>query len=244
MSKSSNMKLDILAFGAHPDDIELSCGGTIISHVKKGMKVGLIDFTRGELGTRGNGKLRIEEAKKSADILGVEFRENLNMEDGFFEYSKENILKIAEQIRQYHPDIILANALHDRHPDHSRAAQMVNEATFLSGLKKVEIISDGRSLPAWKTAAVYHYIQDYYINPDIIVDISDYMKEKFAAILAFSSQFYNENSTEPETPISTPEFLDIVKHRCVEVGRLAGVKYGEGFTIKRPPAVRSLKDLI
>jgi len=136
MSKSSNMKLDILAFGAHPDDIELSCGGTIISHVKKGMKVGLIDFTRGELGTRGNGKLRIEEAKKSADILGVEFRENLNMEDGFFEYSKENILKIAEQIRQYHPDIILANALHDRHPDHSRAAQMVNEANFSFWSKK------------------------------------------------------------------------------------------------------------
>lgn len=242
--KKTDMQVDILAFGAHPDDVELGCGGTLVSHVKQGLKVGIVDLTRGELGTRGSAALRMKEASASASALGVSFRENLDLGDGFFEITKSTKIPVVRAIRKYRPQLVLANAVEDRHPDHGRAALLVQEAVFLAGLSKVDISDEEGKLPAWQTPAVYHYIQDRYHKPDVIVDISDYLDEKFEAILSFKSQFYNRESTEPETPISTPEFLEMVKNRCIEFGRMAGVKYGEGFTSTRPPAVRSLTHLL
>ena len=236
--------LDILAFAAHPDDVELSCSGTLMKHIAEGKRVGVIDLTEGELGSRGSVNLRYEEAENASKIMGLTVRENLKMRDGFFEINEENKLKIVTAIRTYRPKIVLANAIEDRHPDHGRAAQLVSEACFLAGLRKVETIVGGQLQEAYRPQVVYHYIQDRYIKPDFVVDITPYIERKMEAIQAYKSQFYNPNSTEPQTPISGSEFLDFVKARCNEFGRPIGAQYAEGFTAERLVGVESFFDLV
>ena len=237
------MKLDILAFGAHPDDIELSCGGTILKHIQLGKKIGLIDLTRGELGTRGTAELRDKEAKEAASILGVSVRENLNFADGFFQNDPAHQLKVISIIRKYQPEIILCNAVSDRHPDHGKAAKLVAEAAFYAGLIKIESTSDKKKQDAWRTKSVFHYIQDRYIRPDFVTDISEFMEKKMEVVKAFRSQFYDPNSNEPVTPISSKEFLEFMFSRAMDMGRPINVKYAEGFTASRIMAVNSLFDL-
>ena len=202
------MKLDILAFAAHPDDIELACSGTLIKHIKNGSKVGIIDLTEGELGSRGSRELRYEEAANATKIIGNIVRENLNLGDGFFEVEEKSMMKVIEMIRKYQPDIILCNAISDRHPDHGRGCELVKRAAFLSGLLKIETSIDGKSQEKWRPKQVFHYIQDEYIEPDFVIDISDEMEGKMKSILAYSSQFFNPESKEPQTPISSQEFMD------------------------------------
>jgi bacillithiol biosynthesis deacetylase BshB1 len=202
------MKADILAIGIHPDDVELSCSGTIAKHVSYGKKVVILDLSKGELGTRGNAELRTKEALKAAEILGVETRVQLDFRDGFFQNDHSHQIKIIEQIRKFQPEIVLCNAVSDRHPDHGRAGSLVKDACFYSGLIKIKTVSDGKEQVAWRPKAVYHYIQDHFIHPDFVIDITDYHKTKHEAIMAFSSQFFNNNSTEPATPISSKEFLE------------------------------------
>ncbi len=238
------MKLDILAFGAHPDDIELSCGGTILKHVKQGKKVGLIDLTRGELGTRGSAEIRIAEAEAASKILGVAIRENLHFADGFFENNAEHQLKIISMIRKYQPEIILCNAIADRHPDHGKGAKVVSDSVFLAGLSKVETVEGGKKQERWKTKSVYHYIQERYIKPDFIVDITEFNEKKMEAVLAYRSQFFNPGSKEPETAISSKEFLDFIRSRAAEMGKKINTTFGEGFTMERTPGVNSLFDLL
>jgi bacillithiol biosynthesis deacetylase BshB1 len=237
------MKLDILAFGAHPDDIELSCSGTILKHIQEGKKVGLIDLTRGELGTRGNAEIRVAEAKEAAKILGVSVRENLDFADGFFENNREHQLAVASIIRKYQPEIILCNAVTDRHPDHGKGGKLVSDSIFLAGLIKVETMSEGKKQDCWKTKAVYHYIQDRYIKPDFVIDISDFMEKKMEVIMAYRSQFFNPGSSEPDTAISSKEFLEFIQSRSMEMGRQINAKYAEGFTVERYLSVNSLFDL-
>ena len=226
-------KLDILAFAAHPDDAELSCSGTLVTHLKKGYKVGIIDLTRGELGTRGSVALRFEEAAKASAIMGITVRENLGFRDGFFVRDEHHVLEVIKMIRKYKPEIVLANAENDRHIDHGRAADLVHDACFLSGLRKIETEHDGLAQEAWRPKQVYHYIQDRLTKPNIIVDISDSFEEKMNAIAAYSSQFYDPNSKEPITPISSKEFIEAIKGRCAEFGKEIGVSYAEGFTVRR-----------
>ncbi len=233
------MKLDILAFGAHPDDVEISCSGTILKHIAMGKTVGVVDLTKGELGTRGNAELRLQEAERSSNILGLSIRENLGFADGFFKVDKEHQLPIVEMIRKYKPEIVLANSIRDRHPDHGRAAQLVAESCFLAGLKKVETDQE-----AWRPKAVYHYIQDEYIQPDLTIDITPYFDKKIEAILAFSSQFYDPESDEPETPISGKGFLDFLRGRAAVFGRPIGIELAEGFTAARNVGVKDLFDLV
>ncbi len=237
------MKLDILAFAAHPDDIELSCSGTLALQQSLGHSIGVIDLTQGELGTRGSVKLRKEEASKASEILKLSIRENLQMPDGFFDISKKNLLEIATSIRKYRPEIVLANAITDRHPDHGRAAKLVRESCFYSGLEKIQL-SDGEDLSPWRPKVIYHYIQSNYIKPDIIVDISEFWDKKAESIRAFKSQFYDPDSDEAETYISKPGFIEFLESRARMWGHAIGVKYGEGFTVQREPGVRDLKDLI
>lgn len=237
------MKLDILAFAAHPDDVELSCSGTILKHIAAGQKVGIIDLTRGELGTRGTAEIRAQESAKASQILGIHARENLDLQDGFFRNTPENQVAIIRMIRKYQPEIVLANAIQDRHPDHGRAAELVSEACFYSGLVKIQSGLNGDSQEVWRPKAVYHYIQDRFIKPDLIVNITDHFDKKIESIRAFSSQFFDPESTEPTTPISNPEFLEFIKGRCLAFGRLGGFVYGEGFTVERPVGVNSLFDL-
>ena len=238
------MKLDILAFAAHPDDVELSASGTVLKHIAAGKKVGIIDLTQGELGSRGTKETRKEEAAASSEILGLSVRHNLKMADGFFDISEENKRMIIEQIRKYKPEIILANAVSDRHPDHGRAAKLVSESAFLSGLVKVNTALEGVIQEPHRPKAIYHYIQDYYMKPDLVVDITDYFDQKMQSILAFKTQFFDPNSSEPDTPISGKDFLEFVESRMREFGRPIGVKYGEGFTVERYPGVDLLTDLI
>ena len=233
------MKLEILAFGAHPDDVEISCGGTILKHIALGYKCGVIDLTQGELGTRGSGELRLIEAEKSKQILGISARENLGFSDGFFQNDREHQLPIIEMIRKYRPEIVLANSVHDRHPDHGKAAKLVADACFLAGLIKIETGQD-----AWRPKAVYHYIQDEYIHPDLTVDVTPYFDKKIESILAYSSQFYNPESNEPDTPISGKEFLDFLRGRAMTYGRPIGADLAEGFTAARNVGVKNLFDLI
>lgn len=225
------MKIDILAFGAHPDDVELSCSGTILKHIALGKRVGIIDLTRGELGTRGSAVIRAKESSKSAKILGVSFRENLKMADGFFENDKKNQLSIIHKIRQYKPEVVLANALEDRHPDHGRAAELISDACFLAGLIKVPTKLNGKKQGAWRPKAVYHYIQYRKLKPDFAVDISAFMDTKMLAIKAFDSQFHNPKSKEPATLISDPEFFAYILQRESEYGQPLGVKYAEGYNV-------------
>ncbi|MBS1637958.1 MAG: bacillithiol biosynthesis deacetylase BshB1 [Bacteroidetes bacterium] len=237
------MKLDILAIGVHPDDVELSCSGTLLKHIAAGKKAGILDLTRGELGTRGSAELRTKEAMASAAILGVHVREQLNMPDGFFENNETYQRQIIEVIRRYRPEIVLCNAVSDRHPDHGRAAKLTADACFYSGLVKIETLEHGQKQSAWRPKAVYHYIQDNYINPDFVVDISAYMDKKMESIMAFSSQFYDPNSKEPETPISSKNFVEYVKSKHALMGRSINAMYAEGYTVTRIPGVDNLFDL-
>jgi len=237
------MQLDVLAFGAHPDDVEISAGGTMARLVSEGKKVGIIDLTRGELGSRGSGDLRIEEAKKASDVLGLSARENLGMADGFFTHSEENLRKVIFMIRKYRPTIVFANSVSDRHPDHAKGAKLVAEACFLSGLRRIHTHDNGRLQEHWRPKAVYHYVQDYYIEPHFVFDITSFFDVKMKSILAYSSQFYDPNSEEPETPISGKEFLGFLDARAQHMGRPAGYRYGEGFTVARAPGIHDFFSL-
>ena len=235
-----NEFLDMLVFGAHPDDVELGCGGTVAKMVAQGKKVAIVDLTQGELGTRGSAELREQEANAAAEILGVKTRLNLGLKDGFFQCDLDSLHSVVEVIRKYKPSIVIANALADRHPDHGRGAELVAQACFLSGLKKVETPDYPE---VHRPTALYHYIQDFERIPDLVVDITGYEKQKMNAIQAYRSQFFDPNSTEPATPISTPEFLDRLVGRDSAMGRPCGFKAGEGFEILRPIGADSLLDL-
>ena len=236
-------EIDILAIGAHPDDIEIGAGGTLIKHVKMGFKVGLLDLTLGELGTRGDVETRLKEAEVSKDIIGAEFRENLALKDGFIRDDEDSILKLVAIIRQYRPKIILCNAIKDRHPDHGSAANLVNKASFTAGLAKITTNHNGNSQAAFRPNVVYHYIQDRWIDPDFIVDISSEFEDKMKAITSFKSQFYNPESDEPDTPISSKEFLSSIKSKAILWGRTISSTYGEGFTKSRALGVNNILDL-
>jgi bacillithiol biosynthesis deacetylase BshB1 len=238
------MKLDILAFGAHPDDVELGCAGTILKEISLGKSVGIIDLTRGELGTRGSAAIRDQEADASAKILGVAVRENLAMRDGFFVNDEKHQLEIIKMIRKYKPEIVLCNAIDDRHIDHGKGSKLVSDSCFLSGLMKVETELEGQKQTAWRPKLVYHYTQWKNIEPDFVVDITGFTDKKIEAILAYSSQFYDAASKEPESPISSKNFLESLNYRSRDLGRLAGVDHAEGFTVERYLAVNSLGDLI
>lgn len=238
------MKLDILAFAAHPDDVELAASGTLLAHIALGKKVGIVDLTRGELGTRGSAELRDKEALESSAILGLSIRENLGMRDGFFKNDEEHQVKVIEMVRKYQPDIVLCNSEFDRHIDHGRGGALVHDACFLSGLRKITTTHQNEEQEAWRPRATYHYIQDYYTKPDIIVDITPYYQTKLASIKAFSSQFYNPNSTDPETPISTADFWAFLEARARQFGRLINASYAEGFTVKRPIGTSNLLELL
>lgn len=237
------MKLDILAIGVHPDDVELSASGTILKHIALGKTVGLLDLTKGELGTRGSANLRTEEANEAAKILGVSVREQLDMPDGFFENNEMYQKQIIQIIRKYQPEIVLCNAISDRHPDHGRSAKLVADACFYSGLSKIETRDQNLIQTVWRPKAVYHYIQDHFIEPDFVVDISAHMDKKLESILAYSSQFFNPNSKEPETPISSQHFIDSVKSKNIILGRSINCTYAEGFTVNRYIGVENLFDL-
>jgi bacillithiol biosynthesis deacetylase BshB1 len=237
------MKLDILAFGAHPDDVELGCAGTILKEIALGKKVGIVDLTRGELGTRGSAEIRDQEAAAAAKILGVSVRENLSFRDGFFINDEAHQLEVIKMIRKYQPEIVLCNAVDDRHIDHAKGSQLVSDACFLSGLVRIETTLDGQLQKAWRPKVVYHYIQWKNIVPDFVVDVSGFETEKTAAILAYRSQFYDPNSKEPESPISSKNFLESLNYRSRDLGRLTGVEHAEGFTVERYLAVNSLSDL-
>lgn len=238
------MKLDILAFGSHPDDVELSCSGTIAKEVSRGKTVGIVDLTRGELGTRGTAETRDREAGKAATILGVSMRTNLKFSDGFFENNREHQMEIIKVIRKYQPEIVFCNAVDDRHIDHGRGATLVRDACFLSGLIKIETSWEGKRQNAWRPKNVYHYIQWKNLEPDIVVDISGFMDKKLESVLAYKTQFFDKNSLEPNTPISSDNFLDSITYRARDLGRLIGTDHAEGFTVERYPAVNSIFDLI
>ncbi|MFV1449962.1 bacillithiol biosynthesis deacetylase BshB1 [Maribacter sp. HS] len=238
------MKLDILVFGAHPDDAELGAGGTIAKEIALGKKVGIVDLTRGELGTRGSAEIRDKESAAAAKVLGVAVRENLKFRDGFFVNDEEHQLEVIKMIRKYQPNTVLCNAIDDRHIDHGKGSKLVSDACFLSGLRRIETTVGEDNQKEWRPKQVYHYIQWKNITPDFVVDISGYMEEKINSILAYASQFHDPNSNEPETPISSKTFIQSVKYRAEDLGRLVGVDYAEGFTVERLVAVDSLDNLI
>lgn len=227
------MKLDILAFGAHPDDVEISIGATLLKYSAEGKSIGIIDLTEGELGTRGSVEQRYKESSKASEMLGLKIRTNLNLGDGFFEVSNENKIKIIEQIRLYQPEIVLANSLSDRHPDHGKGAELVADACYLSGLDKIKTEHKGVPQTKFRPRLLMHYIQDYYLTPDVILDVSSHGAEKIPLVKCYSSQFYDPNSKEMDTPISGQEFFDFLEGRMLSYGRELGVKYGEGFNIDR-----------
>jgi bacillithiol biosynthesis deacetylase BshB1 len=238
------MKLDILAFGAHPDDVELGCAGTILKEISLGKTVGIVDLTRGELGTRGSAEIRDQEANAAAKILGVLVRENLEMRDGFFINDEKHQLEVIKMIRKYRPEIVLCNAIDDRHIDHAKGSKLVSDACFLSGLRKVETSIDGESQDAWRPKLVYHYMQWKNLVPDFVVDITGFTDKKIESIIAYRSQFYDANSKEPESPITSKNFFESLNYRSQDLGRLVGVDHAEGFTVERYLAVNSLGDLI
>ncbi|MBI2966258.1 MAG: bacillithiol biosynthesis deacetylase BshB1 [Bacteroidetes bacterium] len=238
------MSLEILAFGAHPDDVEMGCSGTLLTHVAMGKKFGIIDLTRGELGTRGTPEIRTKEAAISAGILGASVRENLGFRDGFFANNEKHQMEVIKAIRKYRPQIVFANATVDRHPDHIRGAHLIKHACFLSGLEKIKTALNGKNQEAWRPKAVYHYIQFLLLKPDFLVDISGVMDKKMEAIGAFASQFHNPHSREPETVLSVPDFFDAIKGKNKSFGRLIGVEYAEGFVCARPIGVRNLFEVL
>jgi len=238
------MKLDILGIFAHPDDAELCCAGTLLKHIAMGKKVGIVDITMGQLGSRGTPMIRLAEAEAAAKVLGIEVRENLRLEDGYFENDQVHRLKVIESIRKFRPEIVITNAREDRHPDHGRASKLVSDACFFSGLRRIKSVNQGLEQKEWRPKAVYHAVQDRYIHPDFIVDVSLYVEKKFEAIMAFESQFYNPQNTEPQTPISSKEFLESVKARMRDYGRLINVEFAEGFTTERPVGVPDILELM
>jgi len=238
------MKLDILVLPVHPDDAELGCSGTIVKEIALGKKVGIVDLTRGELGTRGSAEIRDQEAIASAKILGLAVRDNLGLPDGFFENNKPHQLKVIETIRRFKPEIVITNAYHDRHPDHGRASDLVEDSAFLSGLRKIETYYNGEKQQEWRPNLVLHFIQDKYIKPDILVDVTEYWDKKIESIHAFGSQFYNpEWEGEPQTYISSPEFIQVIEARAREYGKSIGVKFAEGFISRKILGVNDLFDL-
>lgn len=238
-------KLDFLAFGAHPDDVELGCGATIAKLVSQGKKVGIVDLTRGELGTRGSAEIRTKETNEASKILGITIRENMDFKDGFFRNDEEHQLKIIQVIRKYQPDFIFCNAPDDRHIDHPKGSQLIVEASFLSGLNKINTDdSSGNAQKQWRPKNIYHYIQWKNLDPDFIFDVSGFHNSKMDAVKCYSSQFYDPKSKEPETPISTKNFLNFVQSRANDFGRLIGVEHGEGFISNRKLGFSSFDELI
>lgn len=238
------MKLDILVMAAHPDDAELAVSGTIAAAIAQGKKVGIVDFTRGELGTRGTPEIRLAESAEASQILGIHARVNLELADGFFQNDQESQLKLIEVIRAFQPEIVLANALEDRHPDHGKGAQLAIDACFLSGLRKIETTYKGVKQTEWRPKQLFHYIQDRYLTPDFVIDISKHWATKEASIRAFRSQFFDPNSTEPASYISSPEFLNFIEARAREMGHKIGVQYGEGFQTQKTIAIHDLTSLV
>ncbi len=236
-------KVDILAVGVHPDDIELACAGTLLSHIDMGKSVAILDLTRGELGTRGSIDTRKEEAHVSKEKMGAKYRENVGLKDGLFQYNEESILRIVAFIRKFQPEIILCNSITDRHPDHGRSAKLVSDAAYYSGLVKMETEEDGKGQKPWRPKAVYHYIQDRHIEPDFVVDVTAHWDKKLELIKCFKTQFGIEKGDGPQTPISSNDFLDYVRSHDRLMGRHIGAKYGEGFTVERYLGVRNLFDL-
>ena len=238
------MKLDILAISAHPDDIELSCSGTLIAHKSLGYTIGILDLTEGEMSTRGTPEIRQKESVEASQIMGISIRENLGLSDAKFDLSFENQARVIKVLRKYRPEIILANSPYDRHPDHVRASQLIEEAVFKSGLVKIETEDNGESQLPWRPQKVYHYIQSVSLEPDFICDISAHMEQKMAAIRVFKSQFFDPKSNEPDTYISIPDFLKLIEARSREWGHRIGVSYGEGFVQRQSLGVKSLFDLV
>lgn len=241
------IKLDILAIGVHPDDVELGCSGTLVSEIKKGKTVGIIDLTQGELGTRGTIETRYQEASNAAMIIGARVRENLKMRDGFFKNDEEHQLKLISSIRKYKPEIIIGNILEDRHPDHGRAGHLISDACFLSGLAKIETKDEnGNAQTKWRPKYFLQYIQDWYHEPDILIDVSDVFEQKMKSIEAYSTQFYNTQTGDegPQTYISTPDFIDSIVARARMLGKRIGVKYAEGFLSEKKIGIRGLDALI
>jgi len=238
------MKVDILAFGVHPDDVELGCSGTIVASIAQGKKVTVVDLTRGELGTRGTAETRKTEAANAAKVMGVAARENLEMADGFFHNDETNIRKVISVIRKYQPEIVLCNAPEDRHPDHGRSSKLVTDAAFLAGLRKIETFDNDKAQEAWRPTYVFHYIQDRYLKPDFVFDISDYWEKKMETILSYTTQFNSSDNSEPQTYISTPDFMDTIKSRALMLGKRIGVKYAEGYISTKMIGVTSFDAFI
>jgi N-acetylglucosamine malate deacetylase 1 len=240
------MKLDLLAIGVHPDDVELGCSGTVINEVKLGKKVGVVDLTQGELGTRGNVETRYEEAAAAAMIMGVHIRENLKMRDGFFKNDEEHQLQLIKVLRKYRPDIVIGNAVNDRHPDHGRAAKLISDSCFLSGLAKIETTGDdGKPQEKWRPSYLFHYIQDRFLEPHVIIDISDVFEQRMKAIEAYGTQFKSNNDDDgPQTYISSPDFYESVIARARVLGKRIGVRYAEGFTSEKKIGIHNLNALI
>jgi bacillithiol biosynthesis deacetylase BshB1 len=239
------MKLDILALGAHPDDVEMSAAGTLLAAAAVGKTIGIVDFTRGELGTRGTPETRAAEAATASKILGLSARENLGLPDGFFRNDREHQLPLIAALRRYQPEVVLCNAITDRHPDHGRAAQLAVDACFLSGLRMIETLDEnGQPQAAWRPRVVYHYIQDRMILPAFVVDITAQWPGKWASIQAYNTQFFNPDLQAPQTYLSSPEFGRFMEARAREFGHLIGVEFGEGYTVARPVGVRQVTDLL
>jgi bacillithiol biosynthesis deacetylase BshB1 len=239
-----NMKLDILVMAAHPDDAELSCSGTILAAIAEGKKVGIVDFTRGELGTRGTPEIRLQESADASQIMGIHARENLEIPDGFFQNEEANQIKLIQVIRRYQPDIVLANALEDRHPDHGKGAKLAIDASFLAGLRQIKTKDSDEDQVAWRPKHLFHYIQDRYLEPDFVIDISAHWETKEKAIRAFKSQFFDPNSSEPMSYISSPEFLKFIEARSREMGHKIGVTYGEAFQSQRTIGLSNFSALL
>lgn len=238
------MKTDILAFGAHPDDVELGCGGTIAKLISEGKTCVIVDLTKGELGTRGTDQTRKEEATEASKILGVAARENLGLKDGFLVNSEEYQMEIVKMIRKYRPEIILANAIDDRHPDHAKAAKLVSDACFLAGLRKIETVLNDQVQEVWRPKQVFHYIQWKHIQPEFVIDISEHLDKKLEACMAFKTQFYDPTSKEPETPITSKDFYESLTYRAQDLGRLSGVTYAEGFTSEKLIALKNFDGIV
>lgn len=236
-------EVDILCITAHPDDVEISCSGTVVKHVTEGKRVGLVELTAGELGTRGTPAIRALEAEEGRKVLGASFRYQIGLADGFFRADEESLRKVVIAIRAHRPRVLITNAVRDRHPDHGRAAALVSEAAFLSGLRRVETVEEGIAQQAWRPVSVLHVIQDRWIDPDVVVDITAHWGKKQAALACFKSQFHDPASTEPVSPISVPEFLPTLEGRARDMGRIIGVPFGEGFTCARPPGIDDLTSL-
>jgi N-acetylglucosamine malate deacetylase 1 len=237
-------KINLLAFAAHPDDVEISISGTMLKHHSMGLTTGIIDLTKGELGTRGNSDIRFEESKKASQILSLDVRENLGLKDGFISNSEENLLSVVKMIRAFQPDIVLMNAEKDRHPDHGKAHTLVKEACFLSGLPKLITLLNGENQEAWRPKSMYSYIQDYFLEPDVLIDVSSFWRQRMESLMAYSSQFFDPNSLEKETPISSPAFLENIKGRAIQWGRLINCEYAEGLRKVNHFSVNLLTDIL